>query len=119
MPLMICVANLKFSNFPKPQKYCVLVNLRIPGSRKTKITFNWKGVQMRILFINNSGGGYADYIDVESGITIDQLFNEKMPDENSSDHLIRVNRQPVPKDYILQEGDRVTITPTKIEGAFC
>jgi sulfur carrier protein ThiS len=35
----------------------------------------------------------------------------------AADYLIRVNRQPVPRDYVLQEGDRVTITPTKVEGA--
>lgn len=72
---------------------------------------------MRILYINNDGAGFADYVQIEEGKTIDQLFKEKMPQERSSDFLIRVNRQPVPKDYILQEGDRVTITPTKIEGA--
>ena len=32
-------------------------------------------------------------------------------------YLIRVNRQPVASDQVLQEGDRVSITPTKIEGA--
>jgi molybdopterin converting factor small subunit len=31
--------------------------------------------------------------------------------------LIRVNRQPVPPNQVLQEGDRVSFTPTKIEGA--
>jgi len=40
-----------------------------------------------------------------------------MPHERPEDFLIRINRQPVPRDYILQENDRVTITPTKIEGA--
>ena len=74
---------------------------------------------MRILFINNLGGGFADYINIQEGTTIEKLFKEKMPHEDSADHLIRVNRQPVPKDYVLQENDRVTITPTKIEGAAC
>jgi hypothetical protein len=32
-------------------------------------------------------------------------------------YLIRVNRQPVVRDYVLQENDRITMTPTKIEGA--
>ena len=72
---------------------------------------------MRILYINNSGAGYADYVDVESGKTIDQFFKDKMPTSKPSDFLIRVNRQPVPQDYILQENDRVTITPTKVDGA--
>ena len=72
---------------------------------------------MRILFINNLGGGFADFINIEEGTNIEKLFKQKMPNENSEDYLIRVNRQPVPKDYCLKENDRVTITPTKIDGA--
>ena len=72
---------------------------------------------MRLLYINNHGGGYADYIDVPEGMTVQQFFKDKMPAERPEDYLIRVNRQPVPRDYILQENDRVTITPTKIHGA--
>ena len=71
---------------------------------------------MRILFINNFGGGFADYINVEEGTTIQKLFTQQMSSDNAEDYLIRVNRQPVPRDYILQENDRVTITPTKVEG---
>jgi len=74
---------------------------------------------MRILFVNNLGGGFADFINIEEGTTIDKLFKQKMSNENAEDYLIRVNRQPVPKDYILKENDRVTITPTKIDGAAC
>ena len=72
---------------------------------------------MRIMYINNHGGGFADFINVEEGMTIERLFKQKMLDEEASDYLIRVNRQPVPKDYVLKENDRVTVTPTKIEGA--
>ena len=72
---------------------------------------------MRILFIDNDGGGFADFIDVTQGITVETFFNEKMPGRKAEDYLIRVNRQPVPRDYVLQENDRVTVTPTKIEGA--
>jgi sulfur carrier protein ThiS len=72
---------------------------------------------MKILFINNDGGGFADYVEVTPGTTVEQFFSQKLPDRDASDYLIRVNRQPVPRDYALQEGDRVTVTPTKIEGA--
>ena len=72
---------------------------------------------MRILFIDNDGGGFADFIDVTQGITVETFFNEKMPGRKAEDYLIRVNRQPVPRDYVLQDNDRVTVTPTKIEGA--
>jgi sulfur carrier protein ThiS len=72
---------------------------------------------MRILFVNNDGGGFADYVDVSPVMTVEQFFKEKMPGREPEDYLIRVNRQPVARDTVLQEGDRVTITPTKIEGA--
>lgn len=72
---------------------------------------------MRVLYINNSGGGFADYVNVSEGTNVEKFFKNKMPGEQASDYLIRVNRQPVPKDYVLKEGDRITITPTKIDGA--
>jgi len=72
---------------------------------------------MRILYVNNDGGGFADYVDVTASITVEEFFNQKMPGEESTDYLIRVNRQPVARDHVLQDNDRVTITPTKLEGA--
>ena len=80
---------------------------------------NERKIEMRIMYINNSGGGYANYIEIENNTSIDKLFKDKMPNEDPSNYLIRVNRQPVPKDYTLQENDRVTITPTKVDGAVC
>jgi len=72
---------------------------------------------MRLLYINNDGGGYADYVNVSDGMTVQQFFKDQMPSRQPEDYLIRVNRQPVPRDYVLQENDRVTLTPVKIEGA--
>ena len=72
---------------------------------------------MRILIINNDGGGYADYTDVQDGLTVQTLFEQQMPGRKAEDFLIRVNRQPVARDQVLQEGDRISLTPTKIEGA--
>ena len=69
------------------------------------------------MYINNNGGGFADFINVEENTDIEKLFKQKMPNEQADDYLIRVNRQPVPKEYVLKENDRVTITPTKIDGA--
>jgi hypothetical protein len=71
----------------------------------------------KILFVNNDGGGYADYLDVADGTTVESFFQEQLPDRKASDYLIRVNRQPVARDYVLLDGDRITMTPTKIEGA--
>ena len=72
---------------------------------------------MRILYINNDGGGFADYVDVSEGTTVEQLFAERLPSSRPQDYLIRVNRQPAAADQVLQENDRVSCTPTKIEGA--
>lgn len=71
---------------------------------------------MRILVINNDGGGFADHIDVDEGITVQQLFANQVKGK-AENYLIRVNRQPVPSDQVLREGDRISFTPTKIEGA--
>ena len=72
---------------------------------------------MKILYINNHGGGFADHIEVEEGATVAQLFEQKMPDSKPADYLIRVDRLPASSDQILQRGSRVSVTPLKIEGA--
>ena len=72
---------------------------------------------MRIMYVNNDGGGFADYIDLDENTTVGQLFTQRIPHGRPGDYLIRVNRQPTTADYVLQEGDRVSITPSKIEGA--
>jgi sulfur carrier protein ThiS len=72
---------------------------------------------MKVLLINNDGGGFADYIEVANSITVTELFQQRISGGKPSDYLIRVNRQPCAADQALQEGDRISITPTKIEGA--
>ncbi len=72
---------------------------------------------MKILVINNDGGGFADYIEVDDGTTVAQMVERQIGSAKPSNYLIRVNRQPCPADQVLQEGDRISITPTKIEGA--
>jgi len=72
---------------------------------------------MKILYVNNDGGGFADYIEVEPQTTVEKLFAQRISHGKPADYLIRVNRQPVAAGHVLQDGDRVTFTPTKIEGA--
>ncbi len=72
---------------------------------------------MKVLVINNDGAGYADYVEVSEGTTVAQLFGKHLPGAEASDYLIRVNRQPVAADELLKEGDRISMTPTKIQGA--
>ena len=72
---------------------------------------------MQIMFINNDGGGFADRIVVRDTLTVRELFADKMGGASTRDYLIRVNRQPAESDQLLKENDRVSFTPTKIEGA--
>ncbi len=74
---------------------------------------------MKVLVINNDGGGFADYVEVADGTTVAQMFERQIGSSHPGHYLIRVNRQPCPADQVLQEGDRISITPTKIEGAGC
>jgi len=69
------------------------------------------------LYVNNNGSGFADYVEVAEGTTVEQFFAERVPHGKPQDYLIRVNRQPVAANQVLQEGDRISVTPTKIEGA--
>jgi hypothetical protein len=51
---------------------------------------------MRVFYINNDGGGFADHIEIEeieAGTTVSALFATKLPDRLPGDYLIRVNRQ--------------------------
>ena len=72
---------------------------------------------MKVLFLNNEGGGFADHVEVEPGTTVLEFFAKHLPGRDAADFLIRVNRQPVAADQVLASGDRISMTPTKIEGA--
>ena len=72
---------------------------------------------MKVLFINNDGGGFADHVDVREGTSVEEFFTERLSDSQPENYLIRVNRQPSSRDQVLLEGDRVSITPLKMEGA--
>ena len=72
---------------------------------------------MKVLVINNDGGGFADYVDVPEGTTVRDMFQREVRSGKPDSYLIRVNRQPVPSDQQLREGDRISFTPIKIDGA--
>ncbi len=74
---------------------------------------------MEVFVINNDGAGFADHVDLPHGTTIEELFRRQVGLHAKADsYLIRVNRQAAARDQVLVEGDRLSITPTKIEGAY-
>ena len=72
---------------------------------------------MKILYVNNDGGGFADTVEADEGTTVSAFFAARVSGRKPADYLIRVNRLPSSADQVLRDGNRVTITPTKIEGA--
>ena len=72
---------------------------------------------MKLFYLNNTGGGFADHVEVEEGTTVGAFFAERMKGRDPADYLIRVDRMPCAQDQILQHGARVSITPTKVNGA--
>ena len=72
---------------------------------------------MKVFFVNNDGGGFADTIEIPPAQTVQQFFEERLPGRKPQDYLIRVNRLPASADQIINEGDRISISPTKIMGA--
>jgi len=72
---------------------------------------------VKVTFINNDGAGFADVLEVAAGTTVGQLFEEQLGDADPASYLIRVNREPTASDRLLADGDRVSCTPSKIDGA--
>jgi hypothetical protein len=71
---------------------------------------------MKVMFINADGSGFADSIEIAEGTTALALFTASVPNAKPENYKIRVNGAPTTKDAVLQEGDRVSVTPTKIQG---
>ena len=40
---------------------------------------------MKVLYINNDGGGFADYVDAAEGTSVDRFFAERLPDAHPED----------------------------------
>ena len=70
-----------------------------------------------LLYTGTRGGGWVDCLDVPEGQSVEGLFHTRMAGRQPEHFLIRVNRQPVSLDTVLQEGDRVTIAPLMADGA--
>jgi hypothetical protein len=73
---------------------------------------------IKVTFINNDGAGFADTIEIEPGTTAAELFADQLgQDADPSAYLIRVNREACASNKVLNDGDKMTCTPTKIDGA--
>jgi hypothetical protein len=75
------------------------------------------GNVFKISFINNDGGGFAGEISVEPGITAGELFTSQLGNNaDPGEYLIRLNKELCLCSKTLADGDRMTVTPTKLKG---
>lgn len=78
---------------------------------------NNKEEGMNVLFLNNEGEGFAKRLDLPEETTLESILKEQIDEFRPDNYVIRVNREPQPANYILKDGDRVSASPRKIEGA--
>lgn len=70
---------------------------------------------IEVSYINNDGAGFADRLQVQVGLTIGALIRQKGIDVTR--FSIRVNGNIVTAETVLNRGDKISVTPIKIEGA--
>jgi len=69
----------------------------------------------KALFINNDGGGFADSVSFAAGTTLEQFLEDR--DVSVENKLVRVNNGLAEATYVLRDGDKISVTPLKVEGA--
>lgn len=69
-----------------------------------------------VVFLNHEGGGYAARTRVRVGTTLGQFILTQMGNININDMEIRVNGLISESDTVLNDGDRVSVSPLKIAG---
>lgn len=75
------------------------------------------GAADRVLLVKNDGTGFANYVDLpENGVTIDDFLLEHVGPGYEDNNLIRVNSLAVARDYVLRPGDKISVTPQKVDG---
>ena len=50
---------------------------------------------MKIFFVNNQGGGYAETVEVSDGMSIESFFQRQLPGADPEKYSVRVNRNPI------------------------
>ena len=74
--------------------------------------------KMTIRFINSLEDSYVRRVTVNADMTVRAfLTSQGVKSVGDRPHCIRVNREKVSEDDILNHGDVVSLTPTKAEGA--
>ena len=73
--------------------------------------------QVKVMFVNHAGGGFADYVLTDEGTTLGTFIRNMVPDARPEQLVIRVNNDVGTQSQVLRDGDRVTTTPTNLKVA--
>ena len=71
---------------------------------------------IEVLFISNRGKGYAVPIPVPQGESLKTFVNRQSGIGSEDKSQILVNGQAEQDGYVLEDGDRITVTPIDIKG---
>lgn len=72
---------------------------------------------MRVLYLDQAGGGMADEVDLPESATIEDFMRAKKDGAAISDYTVTVNRVLATPNQRLNNGDIVSVTPKKYGGA--
>jgi sulfur carrier protein ThiS len=73
---------------------------------------------IRVSLVCNDGTGFADYVDISEGSTLRDLVAAKTNLGDPKNYVISLNGSGAPlSNQVLRNGDRISITPNKIQGA--
>ena len=67
-----------------------------------------------VLYINNAGGGFAETHPVDEGTTFGDFVSARITD--TQNYSIRLNADAASHETVLEDGDRIVVTPLKTEG---
>lgn len=72
---------------------------------------------IRVKFINNLGTGFASEFEIQEGTVLAQFVSEQVGENPAYDYAISVNRGPEVAEYVLRDGDKIAVTPRKMDAA--
>lgn len=74
---------------------------------------------IKILYVSTQSSGLSTEVEIPEGTTVSAFFRQKYGEEvAASDYSFVLNGQAQPATTtVLQEGDRLSIGPRKMEGA--
>lgn len=81
---------------------------------------NRENTMIEVVLVTNDGAGLPRRIEVESGTSL-AGFLDAYFDEDPDDFTVRIRsggvNVPASGVYLLQNGDRVSLAPSKVDGA--